>query len=71
MLLRIGQRPDHGFDRPLGLLSDCHRRIEQFVATMVWIGKEARGGALTDSHDDWLEWERRRSAVPTTLMLPR
>lgn len=49
MLLRIGQRPDHGFDRPLGLLSDCHRRIEQFVATMVWIGKEVRGGALTDS----------------------
>ena len=23
MRIQIGQRPDHGFDEPLGLLSDC------------------------------------------------
>jgi len=48
MLLKIGQRPDHGFDRPLGLLSDCHRRIEHFLATLVAISRDVRGGPLTD-----------------------
>lgn len=49
MLLKIGQRPDHGFDRPLGLLSDCHRRIEHFLATLVAISREAHGGPLTET----------------------
>ncbi len=31
MPLRIGQPLDHSFDEPLGLLSDCHRRIEYFL----------------------------------------
>ena len=31
MLLKIGGPPEHGFDQPLGLLSDCHRRIEHFL----------------------------------------
>ena len=35
MPLKIGQRPDHGFDEPLGLLSDCHRRIEHFLRVLV------------------------------------
>ena len=34
MPLKIGQRPDHGFDEPLGLLSDCHRRIEHFLRVL-------------------------------------
>ena len=37
MLLKIGRRPDHGFDEPLGLLGDCHRRIEHFLAVLISI----------------------------------
>ena len=41
MLIRIGARPDHGFDEPLGLLSDCHRRIEHFLAVLAAIANRA------------------------------
>jgi len=37
MYLKVGQRSDHGFDEPLGLLSDCHRRIERFLKTLAAI----------------------------------
>ncbi|HQZ37971.1 MAG TPA: hemerythrin domain-containing protein [Vicinamibacterales bacterium] len=48
MPIKIGQRADHGFDEPLGLLSDCHRRIEHFLATLVMVTKARGGGALPD-----------------------
>jgi hemerythrin-like domain-containing protein len=38
MPFQIGQRPDHGFDEPLGLLSDCHRRIEHFLSVLAALG---------------------------------
>jgi len=41
MRIQIGQRPDHGFDEPLGLLSDCHRRIEYFLGVLVAINEQA------------------------------
>jgi hemerythrin-like domain-containing protein len=47
MPLQIGQRPDHGFDEPLGLLSDCHRRIELFLRVLVTVATDAAGGPLT------------------------
>jgi hemerythrin-like domain-containing protein len=34
MPLRIGQPLDRGYDQPLGLLSDCHRRIEHFLLVL-------------------------------------
>ena len=46
MPLQIGQRPDHGFAQPLGLLSDCHRRIEHFLRVLLAINREAAGGPL-------------------------
>jgi hemerythrin-like domain-containing protein len=46
MPLQIGQRPDHGFAEPLGLLSDCHRRIEHFLHVLLAIDREAAGGPL-------------------------
>lgn len=27
----LGRTPDHDFDEPIGLLADCHRRIEMFL----------------------------------------
>ena len=46
MPIQIGQRPDHGFTEPLGLLSDCHRRIEHFLDVLLAIDQEAHGGPL-------------------------
>jgi hemerythrin-like domain-containing protein len=48
MPLQIGQRPDHGFAEPLGLLSDCHRRIEHFLQVLLMIDGDAAGGPLDD-----------------------
>ncbi len=50
MSLRLGQSADHGFDQPLGLLSDCHRRIEQFLGIIVSVMRAARGGPLTEQN---------------------
>ena len=60
MPTQIGQRPDHGFDEPLGLLSDCHRRIEHFLDVLATITDEAAAGPLTPSN-------RRRSRVDQIL----
>ena len=55
MPLKIGQSADHGFDQPLGLLSDCHRRIEQFLAILTTIAERRSGGPLTGSERAQLE----------------
>jgi hemerythrin-like domain-containing protein len=55
MPIQIGQRADHGFDEPLGLLSDCHRRIERFLAILATVANEAAGGELTPSYRTALE----------------
>jgi hypothetical protein len=39
----IGRRPDHGFDEPLGLLSDCHRRIEDFLQVLITLAEQVNG----------------------------
>jgi hypothetical protein len=44
MPITLGAKPDHGFDHPLGLLSDCHRRIEGFLDVLVRVTDRARGG---------------------------
>lgn len=31
MPMQIGAKPDSGFDDPIGMLKDCHRRIESFL----------------------------------------
>ncbi len=47
-MLRIGeQREEHGFDEPLGLLSDCHRRIERFLEILVRVASEFGGQTLS------------------------
>jgi hemerythrin-like domain-containing protein len=55
MPIQIGQGPDHGFDQPLGLLSDCHQRIEHFLHVLVTVATEGAGGPLTASYRDALE----------------
>ncbi len=45
MAVNIGQR-DHSFSEPLGLLTDCHRRIEQFLDILVKVTHQVHGGPL-------------------------
>jgi len=45
--IQIGGRPDHGFDEPLGLLSDCHRRIEYFLQVLCAVSERAAAGPLS------------------------
>jgi hemerythrin-like domain-containing protein len=47
MSIQIGARPDSGFDDPIGMLTDCHRRIEHFLAILVLVADRAAGRALT------------------------
>jgi hemerythrin-like domain-containing protein len=48
MPITIGAGPEHGFDEPLGLLSDCHRRIERFLGILQTVVGQAAGQALSD-----------------------
>jgi hemerythrin-like domain-containing protein len=39
----LGAKPQHGFAEPLGLLSDCHRRIEHFLDVMLHLLQQTNG----------------------------
>lgn len=41
MPVLIGGRPDSSFADPLGLLTDCHRRIERFLGVLVRVAERA------------------------------
>ena len=47
MPVQIGARPDSGFDDPIGMLIDCHRRVEQFLNILCVVADRAAGRALT------------------------
>jgi hemerythrin-like domain-containing protein len=46
MAIQIGAKPDSGFDDPLGMLTDCHRRIESFLSVLCLVVERARGRGL-------------------------
>ncbi len=48
MAIQIGGKPDSGFDDPIGMLIDCHRRIERFLHVLCVVASRARNIALTD-----------------------
>ena len=48
MGIQIGARPDSGFDDPIGMLKDCHRRIEKFLQILCLVVDRAPGRAMTD-----------------------
>ncbi len=47
MGIQIGAKPDSGFDDPLGMLKDCHRRIEHFLDILCIVVGRAQGRALS------------------------
>ena len=48
MAIQIGAKPDSGFDDPVGMLIDCHRRIERFLHILWMVAERANDRALTD-----------------------
>jgi hemerythrin-like domain-containing protein len=55
MFIRIGATADHDFNEPLGLLSDCHRRIEHFLGVIARIVDDAGGAPLSPAQHTDLE----------------
>src|SRR5690242_8284716 len=37
----IGSKPESTFSDPVGLLTDCHRRIERFLGVLVQVSNQA------------------------------
>jgi len=48
MPVQIGAKLDSGFEDPLGMLCDCHRRIERFLRVLCEVAERAKGRSLSD-----------------------
>lgn len=48
MGIQIGAKPDSGFDDPIGMLADCHRRIEHFLNILCVVAERAQGRAMNE-----------------------
>lgn len=57
--VQIGRKVESDFTNPLGLLSDCHRRIEYFLGLLVKVARQARGQNLSGEEREALEVARR------------
>jgi hemerythrin-like domain-containing protein len=48
MGIQIGAKPDSGFDDPIGMLKDCHRRIEHFLNIICVVVERAHSRSLSE-----------------------
>lgn len=66
MPVLLGAKHDSGFNDPLGLLSDCHRRIEKFLGILIVVADRSCGRALSVEERDALTAALRyfREAAP-------
>ncbi|HEV2691229.1 MAG TPA: hemerythrin domain-containing protein, partial [Bryobacteraceae bacterium] len=55
MPIQIGQKKESDFSDPLGLLSDCHRRIERFLGVLIRICQKRNGGTMAADERQALE----------------
>jgi hemerythrin-like domain-containing protein len=55
MPVTIGAKPESDFDDPLGLMTDCHRRIERFLETLKVVAENAAGRELSDEEGNAVE----------------
>jgi len=55
MSIIIGQEPGRDFRDPLGLLTDCHRRIENFLNVLHTVVRQNRAGHLDEEHRQGLD----------------
>lgn len=47
MPIVIGAKRESSFTDPIGLLGDCHRRVERFLAVLVHVATQAHGEPFT------------------------
>lgn len=79
MPVQIGAKLDSGFDDPLGMLHDCHRRIERFLAILCDVAENAHARALTAEESSavraalgyFREGGRRHTADEEESLFPR
>jgi len=66
MAVTIGKKPESDFSDPLGMLSDCHRRIERFLKVLAILTSQAQGSTLNEEQRHALETALRyfRVAAP-------
>jgi hemerythrin-like domain-containing protein len=66
MPVTIGGKPESDFRNPIGMLSDCHRRIERFLAGLITIAEGAGGNAIPEANRALFETGLRyfREAAP-------
>ncbi|MEX0655127.1 MAG: hemerythrin domain-containing protein [Phycisphaeraceae bacterium] len=55
MAVTLGQGPLAGFDEPIRVLMDCHRRIEKFLALLLRVTDECQGQAMSSAHREAAE----------------
>lgn len=55
MAVQIGAKLDSGFDDPIGMLKDCHRRIESFLGILCIVIDRKQGGNLTGEERDAIQ----------------
>src|ERR1035437_4282242 len=58
MAIQIGGKPDSGFDNPIGMMKDCHRRIKHFLHILCLVAERGHARSLTGEE---------RSAVQAAL----
>lgn len=79
MSVQIGAKLDSGFDDPLGMLQDCHRRIERFLAILCDVADRAHARSLTSEEASavqaalsyFREGGRRHTADEEDSLFPR
>jgi hemerythrin-like domain-containing protein len=66
MPIVIGGKRESDFTDPIGLLGDCHRRIEMFLGLLVRVAEQAHGDRLDEDQRGSLETALRyfREAAP-------
>lgn len=79
MAVQIGAKPDSGFNNPIGMLTDCHRRIERFLHILCTVAAQASGRSLNQEETDAViaalhyfnEGGRRHNADEEQSLFPR
>jgi iron-sulfur cluster repair protein YtfE (RIC family) len=66
MPIVIGAKRESDFTDPIGMLGDCHRRIEMFLNVLVRVAERAHGEALNEEQRGAFETALRyfREAAP-------
>lgn len=66
MPVTIGAKPESDFRNPIGMLSDCHRRIDHFLAVLIAIAEETNGAVIAPGRRQQFEIALRyfREAAP-------